>query len=104
MLDFNIYHTFLDLSYPHQISWVLGFIYLLITCYFSLNWLIFAARNPSSVPEDKFLSLVMFAITSLLWPIGIITSCLESIKLKKIQFSIAIACLIALTISMIFLY
>jgi hypothetical protein len=48
--------------------------YLLMTGYFFTNWLKFCLRHPSSTPEEKFLSLMMFVITTIFWPVTIIMS------------------------------
>ncbi len=61
--------------------------YALITCYFFSNWLRFCLRHPSSSLEDKFLSFVMFLITTILWPLLIPMSCVEIYKTRKFEFS-----------------
>jgi hypothetical protein len=104
MLTINISDIFLGLPHFHKWAWAAALTYLLMTCYFTINWLIFSARHPSSIPEEKFLSMVMFAITSILWPLGIIASCVEIIKTKQIKVSMAIACLVTLLMFSISLY
>jgi hypothetical protein len=61
--------------------------YLLMTCYFFSRWLRFSLRHPSSSPEDKFLSLVMFFISTALWPLLFPISCLKIIKRRELEFS-----------------
>ncbi|MDJ0619222.1 MAG: hypothetical protein QNJ63_21190 [Calothrix sp. MO_192.B10] len=104
MLSINIFDMAQGLPNFHHISLALALTYLLVSCYFMINWLIFSIRNPSSIPEEKFLSVVMFAMTTLLWPLGIITSFVQIVKTKKIKLSIAIACLITLFIFSIMAY
>lgn len=104
MLIVNISDIAQGLPHFHQISLALALIYLLITCYFMTNWLIFSVRNPSSIPEEKFLSIVMFGITTLLWPLGVLKSFVEIVKIKEIKLTMAIACLITFLIFSVFLY
>lgn len=68
-----------------QVTLVIG--YLLMTCYFFFNWLIFSLRNPTSSPEEKFLSFVMSLITTILWPLMIPISCWEIIKNRQLQLN-----------------
>jgi hypothetical protein len=68
--------------------------YLLMTAYFFLNWLRFSLRHSHSSPEDRFLSFLMFIITTALWPFVTPLSCLKMIKTKKLEFSTAIPVLI----------
>ncbi|WP_366837367.1 hypothetical protein [Nostoc sp. LPT] len=58
-----------------------------MTCYFLTNWLIFSLRHFASNPEDKFLSIVMFVVTTIFWPLMIPMSCLEMVQQKRIDFS-----------------
>lgn len=71
--------------------------YLLMTAYFFSNWLRFNRRHPSSSPEDRFLSLVMFVITTFLWPIVIPLSCVEMLKTRKVEFSTVIPVVVAVS-------
>jgi hypothetical protein len=68
--------------------------YLLMTAYFFINWLRFSIRHPHSSPEDKFLSFIMFIITTALWPFVIPLSCLEMVKTRKVEFSTVIPILV----------
>ncbi|RCJ15375.1 hypothetical protein A6S26_07750 [Nostoc sp. ATCC 43529] len=71
----------------NQIELSLSIAYLLMTCYFLTNWLVFSLRHPSSAPEDKFLSLVMFLTTTIFWPLMIFMSCLEMFNKQKIDIN-----------------
>ncbi|BAY79393.1 hypothetical protein NIES25_58780 (plasmid) [Nostoc linckia NIES-25] len=71
----------------NQIELSLTIAYLLMTCYFLTNWLVFSLRHPSSAPEDKFLSFVMFLTTTIFWPLMIFMSCLEMFNKKKIDIN-----------------
>jgi hypothetical protein len=78
--------------------------YLLMTCYFFTNWLRFSFRHPSSSPEDKFLSFVMFIISTLLWPLIVPISFLEILKTRKLEFSTAIPVLVTVFTFTLLLY
>ncbi len=71
----------------HKIQLALVISYLLMTCYFFTNWLRFTLRHPSSSPEDKFLSVVMFFISTALWPVLLPLNCLQMIKTRELEFS-----------------
>ncbi|MBD2682112.1 hypothetical protein H6G98_31365 [Nostoc sp. FACHB-857] len=71
----------------NQIELSLTTAYLLMTCYFLTNWLVFSLRHPTSAPEDKFLSLVMFLTTTIFWPLMIFMSCLEMFNKDKIDIN-----------------
>ncbi|MDZ8109026.1 MAG: hypothetical protein RM338_25845 [Nostoc sp. DedQUE12a] len=71
----------------NQIELSLSIAYLLMTCYFLTNWLVFSLRHPTSAPEDKFLSLVMFLTTTIFWPLTIFMSCLEMFNKQKIDIN-----------------
>jgi len=71
--------------------------YLLMTCYFFINWLRFTLRNPSSSPEDKFLSFVIFLLSTVFWPIIIPMSCVKIFKTKKFEFSVVAPILVAVS-------
>jgi hypothetical protein len=71
----------------HNIQLALVISYQLMTCYFFCNWLRFTLRHPSSSPEDKFLSLVMFFISTALWPLLLPVSCIQVIKTRELEFS-----------------
>ncbi|ARV59250.1 hypothetical protein BZZ01_11985 [Nostocales cyanobacterium HT-58-2] len=68
--------------------------YLMMTVYFFTNWLRFVLRHPSSSPEDKFLSFVMFFISTVLWPIVVPMSFVEILKTRKLEFSKVIPVLV----------
>lgn len=70
-----------------QIKLSLTIPYLIMTCYFLTNWFVFSLHHPTSAPEDKFLSFVMFLVTTILWPLMILISCLEMLKNQKIEMS-----------------
>lgn len=59
--------------------------YLLITSYFFINWLEFFNQTPSSSVEDRFLSVVVLVIATILWPFVIPISYLEFFKAGKSQ-------------------
>ncbi|MEH1795347.1 MULTISPECIES: hypothetical protein [unclassified Nostoc] len=88
----------------NQIQLTLTIGYLLMTGYFFSNWLIFSLRHPVSTPEDKFLSVVMFMVTTLFWPLMIPISCLEIVEKKRIDFSQIIPVLLAIFIFSISYY
>lgn len=69
--------------------------YVLTTCYFFINWLRFSLRHPTSSPQDKFLSFVMFGISTILWPLVIPLSCVEMFKTRKLEFSTLAPVLVA---------
>lgn len=71
--------------------------YLLMTCYFFINWLRFTLRYPSSSPEEKFFSLVMFVISTIFWPIIVPMSCIETFRTKKFEFSVVVPILVAVS-------
>ena len=77
----------------NQIQLTLTIGYLFMTCYFLSNWLIFSLRH---TPEDKFLSVVMFLVTTIFWPLMIPISCLEIVQKKPIDFSKMIPVLLAI--------
>ncbi|MEH2075248.1 MAG: hypothetical protein V7K57_12770 [Nostoc sp.] len=88
----------------NQIQLTLTLGYLLMTGYFLSNWLIFSLRHPTSTPEDKFLSVVMFMVTTLFWPLMIPISCLEILQKKQIDFNKMIPVLLAIFIFSISYY
>ena len=88
----------------NQIQLTLTIGYLLMTCYFLSNWLIFLLRHPASTPEDKFLSVVMFLVTTIFWPLMIPMSCLEIVQKKRIDFSKMIPVLLAIFVFSISYY
>ncbi|MBG1259834.1 hypothetical protein F8S20_12240 [Nostoc sp. BAE] len=71
----------------NPIQLTLSIVYLSMTCYFLSNWLIFSIRHPTSTPEDKFFSGVMFLVTTIFWPLMIPMSCLEMFQKKQIDFN-----------------
>jgi len=80
----------------NQIQLTLVISYLLMTCYFFTNWLKFSLSHPTYAPEDKFLSFVMFVITTIFWPLIIPISCLEILKKGKLEFNTIIPVLLAI--------
>ncbi|HLO87248.1 MAG TPA: hypothetical protein VK203_19880 [Nostocaceae cyanobacterium] len=80
----------------NQIQLTLVISYSLMTCYFFTNWLKFSLNHPTSTPEDRFLSFVMFLITTIFWPVIIPISCLEIIHKKKLEFSTVIPVLLTI--------
>ncbi len=80
----------------NQIQLTLVISYLLMSCYFFTNWLKFSLSHPHSSPEDKFLSFVMFLITTIFWPLIIPISCLDTLKKGKLEFSTVIPVLLAM--------
>lgn len=88
----------------NQIQLTLTIAYLLMTCYFLSNWLIFSVRHPASTPEDKFLSVVMFLVTTIFWPVMIPMSCLEMVQKKQIDFNKIVPVLLAIFIFSILYY
>ncbi|MFB2772132.1 hypothetical protein ACE1AT_23025 [Pelatocladus sp. BLCC-F211] len=71
--------------------------YLLMTCYFLVNWLKFHFRHPANSPEDTFLSLVMLAIAIFSWPLVIPMHCLQTFKTRQLEFSTAVPVLVAIS-------
>ena len=71
--------------------------YLLMTCYFVLNWLRFYLRHPVDSPEDNFLSLVMLAIATICWPLLIPIHCLQTFKTRQFEFSTVVPALVAIS-------
>jgi hypothetical protein len=79
-----------------QIQLILVISYLLMTVYFFSNWLRFCLRHPTSTPEDKFLSFVMFLVTTIFWPLIIPISCLKIIKNRQLEPNTVIPLLLAI--------
>ncbi len=88
----------------NQIQLTLTIGYLLMTCYFVTNWLIFSLRQTASNPEDKFLSVVMFVVTTIFWPLMIPISCLEMVQQKRIDLNKMIPVLLAIFVFSISYY
>ncbi len=88
----------------NQIQLTLSIVYLFMTCYFLSNWLIFSLRHPASTPEDKFLSVVMFLVTTIFWPMMILMSCLEMLQKKQIDFNKMVPVLLAIFVFSISYY
>ncbi len=80
----------------NQIQLTLVISYLLMTAYFFTNWLTFSLRHPTSSPGDKFLSFIMFIITTILWPVVIVISCLQVIKKGKLEFMTILPVILAI--------
>ena len=69
--------------------------YLVVSFYFFINWLTFSLRHPSSYPEDKFLSFLMFLLTTIFWPLIVPMSCVEILKKRRLEFSTVVPVLAA---------
>ena len=80
----------------NQIQLTMTISYLLMTCYFFSNWLRFSLRHPTSSPEDKFLSFLMFLITTIFWPVIIPMSVIEIFQKQKLESSTVIPVLFAM--------
>ena len=80
----------------NQIQLVFVISHGLITCYFFVNWIRFSLSHPSSSPEDKFLSFVMFVISTILWPLVIPMSLIKILKTRRIGFSAVVPVLLAI--------
>jgi hypothetical protein len=80
----------------NQIQSTLVISYVLMTGYFFTNWLTFSLRHPISSVEDKFLSFIMFVVTTILWPIVVVMSCLEVLKKGKLEFNALVPVLLLL--------
>ncbi|WP_427158506.1 hypothetical protein ACQFX9_22070 [Aliinostoc sp. HNIBRCY26] len=80
----------------HQIQLALIISYVLMSCYFFANWLRFALRHPHSSPEDKFLSFLMFLITTIFWPLIVPVSLIEVVKTRKIEATTIIPVVLAM--------
>ena len=83
-------------SSVNQIQSTLVISYVLITGYFLINWLNFSFRHPTSSPEDKFLSFIMFVITTIFWPIVIVISCLEILKKGELELKTGFPIILAI--------
>ncbi|MDH6056294.1 hypothetical protein [Umezakia ovalisporum] len=70
--------------------------YLLMTAYFFTNWLKFSLHHPTNSPEDKFLSFVMFVITTIFWPVVIVMSLWEILNTRKLEFRTVIPVMLAM--------
>jgi hypothetical protein len=79
-----------------QIQLTLVISYLLITVYFFTNWLKFSLLHPTYTPEDKFLSFVMFVITTIFWPLIIPISCFKILKNRQLESNTVIPVLLAI--------
>lgn len=71
----------------NQIQLTLVLSYVLMSCYFFSNWLKFSLQHPSSSPEEKFLSFVMFLITTIFWPLTILMTLLEILQKRNLELS-----------------
>ncbi|MDH6098473.1 hypothetical protein NWP21_06370 [Anabaenopsis sp. FSS-46] len=69
----------------NQIQVTLLLSYFLMSCYFFTNWLKFSLRHPTSTPEEKFLSFVMFLVTTILWPVVIIMNLWQIFTKRKLE-------------------
>ncbi|HYW19921.1 MAG TPA: hypothetical protein VE956_11555 [Nodularia sp. (in: cyanobacteria)] len=80
----------------NQLQLTLLISYFLMTCYFFINWLKFSLSHPSSTPEEKFLSFVMFVITTIFWPVTIIMSLWEIFYKRQLEFRTMIPVIFAM--------
>ncbi|MDB9375800.1 hypothetical protein [Nodularia sphaerocarpa] len=80
----------------NQLQLTLLISYLLMTCYFLINWLKFSLLNPTSTPEDKFLSFVMLLITTIFWPLSIMMSLWEIFNKRKLELRTMIPVIFAI--------
>ena len=80
----------------NQVQLTLLISYLLMTCYFFTNWLKFSLRHPHSTPEEKFLTLVMFIITTIFWPLIIIMSFWEIFNKRQLELRTMIPIIFAI--------
>jgi hypothetical protein len=67
-----------------------------MSCYFFTNWLRFSLRHPTSTPEEKFLSFVMFLVTTILWPVVIIMNLWQIFNKRKMELSNVIPVIFAM--------
>ncbi|MDB9541371.1 hypothetical protein NWP22_11870 [Anabaenopsis tanganyikae CS-531] len=80
----------------NQIQVTLLLSYFLMSCYFFTNWLRFSLRHPTSTPEEKFLSFVMFLVTTILWPVVIIMNLWQIFNKRKLELSNVIPVIFAM--------
>lgn len=80
----------------NQMQLTLLISYLLMTCYFFTNWLKFSWRHPTATPEEKFLSFVMFVVTTIFWPLTILMSLWQVFNQRKLEFSTMIPVIFAM--------
>jgi hypothetical protein len=80
----------------NQIQVTLLLSYFLMSCYFFTNWLKFSLRHPTSTPEEKFLSFVMFLVTTILWPVVIIMNLWQIFNKRKLELSNVIPVIFAM--------
>ncbi|QOV21240.1 hypothetical protein IM676_10650 [Anabaenopsis elenkinii CCIBt3563] len=80
----------------NQIQLTLLLSYLLMSCYFFTNWLKFSLRHPTSAPEEKFLSFVIFLVTTILWPGVIIMNLWQIFNKRKLELSNVIPVIFAI--------
>jgi len=71
----------------NQILLTLVISYLLMSCYFFVNWLDFRRNNPTSSPEDRLLSWIISAIATIFWPLIIPISCIQMLKEGNLELS-----------------
>lgn len=80
----------------NQMQLTLLISYFLMTCYFFTNWLKFSLRHPTDSPEDKFLSFLMFVITTIFWPVIVVMCLWEIINKRQIEFRTVIPVMLAM--------
>ncbi len=71
--------------------------YLLMTCYFFINWLTFTLRHPNSSPEEVFLSFVIFIISTIFWPLTLPISWIKVLKTRKVEFSFVVPIVVVIS-------
>lgn len=71
-------------------------VYIIISFYFFINWLNFFKQRPEPTPEDRFLSLVILVISTILWPLAIAMYWLEFWKSRKLELSSMIPVILAI--------
>lgn len=72
--------------------------YLLISCYFLVNWLRFSLSHPTSAPDDKFLAFVMVILTTVFWPLMLPMSFIEMCKQRQIDQNVVIPIILVILV------
>jgi len=76
--------------------------YLLVSCYFCINWLKFRRRVAATSVEDAFLSVVVLLIVTTLWPLTIPISIWQLLKATNTTSNATTAFLAMLVLMLIF--
>lgn len=74
----------------NQVIFSLTSSYILVGAYFLYNWLRFCLSHLNSSDTDKFLSFVIFIITTIFWPLAICMYLIKIIRTKKFEFETTI--------------